>query len=145
MTMKVFMVCRRYCSIPYKSRRRTAIYARGETKTKVHTAGEQKQNSRFSDKHTNTLVTELLPAWSYCWKRGLSSNQQEKIVHTSHLLSTPWNLLFWKWDSSWIFKHLKRCTFISVAHLFSSKWKHRVKMSNVLVHQSASKNVYFGA
>lgn len=37
-----------------------------EKSSSVYTAGEQKQSSRFSGKHTNILASELLPAWSYC-------------------------------------------------------------------------------
>lgn len=39
-----------------------------EKPSSAYTAGEQKQSSRFSGKHRNILATEVLPAWSHCWK-----------------------------------------------------------------------------
>lgn len=55
--MKVFTVCRRDRSSPYKSKGQTAIYARGETKTKFT---QQVNTNRTPGFLANTLT--LWPA-----------------------------------------------------------------------------------
>lgn len=116
--MKVFTVCRRDRSSPYKSKGRTAVYARGETKTKFT---QQVNTNRTPGFLANTVI--LWPA--DCSLPGVivekgpflqltrkNSSYQSSAVYT--LEST-----FLK-ESSEVLS-IFRCTFISVADLFSSK------------------------